>query len=105
MSRTRDKPQNADNGKAIGAWFAPLRNTHSARRLAALLGGGFTSADATCCHLDDTAIGINSHHGDDTAIGEEYVVERTIGVAARATADYEASLMKRSPPFHALGWR
>jgi len=32
------------------------------------------------CHLDDAAVRINRHHRDDTAIGEEYMVERTIGV-------------------------
>jgi len=32
------------------------------------------------CHLDDAAVRINRHHRDDTAIGEEHMVERTIGV-------------------------
>ena len=32
------------------------------------------------CHLNDTAVRINRHHRDDTAVGEEYMVERTIGV-------------------------
>jgi hypothetical protein len=32
------------------------------------------------CHLDDTAVHINRHHRDDAAIGEEYMVERTISV-------------------------
>ena len=33
-----------------------------------------------CCHLNDAAVGINRHHRDDTTIGKEYMVERTIGV-------------------------
>jgi hypothetical protein len=32
------------------------------------------------CHLNDTAVRINRHHRDDTAVGEEYMVERTISV-------------------------
>jgi hypothetical protein len=32
------------------------------------------------CHLDDAAICINRHHRDDTAVGEKYMVERTISV-------------------------
>jgi hypothetical protein len=32
------------------------------------------------CHLNDAAVRINSDHRDDTAIGEEDVVERTISV-------------------------
>ena len=32
------------------------------------------------CHLDDAAVSINRHHRDHTAIGEKYMVERTIGV-------------------------
>src|ERR1700720_3657371 len=32
------------------------------------------------CHLNDTAVRINGHHRDDTAVGEEYMVERTISV-------------------------
>ena len=32
------------------------------------------------CHLNDAAVRINRHHRDDTAIGEEYMVERTISV-------------------------
>jgi hypothetical protein len=32
------------------------------------------------CHLNDAAVRINRHHRDDTAIGEEDMVERTIGV-------------------------
>ena len=31
-------------------------------------------------HLDDIAVRINRHNRDDTAIGEEYMVERTISV-------------------------
>jgi hypothetical protein len=32
------------------------------------------------CHLNDAAVRINRHHRDDTDLGEEYIVERTIGV-------------------------
>src|ERR1700736_5137748 len=32
------------------------------------------------CHLNDTAVRINRHHRDDTAVGEEYMVERTISI-------------------------
>jgi hypothetical protein len=32
------------------------------------------------CHLNDTAVRINRHRRDDPAIGEEYMVERTISV-------------------------
>jgi hypothetical protein len=32
------------------------------------------------CHLNDTAVRINRHHRDDTAVGEEYMVERTVSV-------------------------
>ena len=32
------------------------------------------------CHLNDAAVRINRHHRDDTAVGEEDMVERTIGV-------------------------
>jgi hypothetical protein len=32
------------------------------------------------CHLNDSAISINRHHRGDTAVGEEYMVERTISV-------------------------
>jgi hypothetical protein len=32
------------------------------------------------CHLNDAAVHINGHHRDDTAIGEEHMVERTIGI-------------------------
>ena len=32
------------------------------------------------CHFNDTAVRINRHHRDDTAVGEEYMVERTISV-------------------------
>ena len=32
------------------------------------------------CHLNDTAVRINRHDRDDTTIGEEHMVERTISV-------------------------
>jgi hypothetical protein len=32
------------------------------------------------CHLNDTAIRINRHRRDDTDVGEEYMIERTINV-------------------------
>jgi hypothetical protein len=33
-----------------------------------------------CCHLNDTAVRINRHRRDDTAVGEEYMIERTISI-------------------------
>jgi hypothetical protein len=33
-----------------------------------------------CCHLNDTAVRINRYHRDYTAVWEEYMVERTVGV-------------------------
>jgi len=33
-----------------------------------------------CCHLNNTAVPIDRHHRDDTVIGQEYIVERTISV-------------------------
>jgi hypothetical protein len=33
-----------------------------------------------CCHLDDAAVLINRDDGDDTAIREEYLIERTVRV-------------------------
>jgi hypothetical protein len=32
------------------------------------------------CHLNDAAVRIHCHHRDDAAIGEEDVIERTIGI-------------------------
>src|ERR1700730_2712991 len=32
------------------------------------------------CHLNDTAVRINRHCRDDTAVGEEYMIERTISI-------------------------
>jgi hypothetical protein len=39
-----------------------------------------TTLPSDRCHLNDAAVLINRYDGDDTAIREEYVVERTIGV-------------------------
>src|ERR1035437_3840494 len=33
-----------------------------------------------CCHLNDTSVRINRYHRDYTAVWEEYMVERTVGV-------------------------
>jgi hypothetical protein len=32
------------------------------------------------CHLNDTAVRINRHRRDDTTVGEEYMIERTISI-------------------------
>ncbi|MFM9841446.1 MAG: hypothetical protein ACKVOI_00610 [Dongiaceae bacterium] len=52
-------------------------------------GGAFGTEDglhrcatlpADRCHLNDAAVRIDRHHRDDAAVGEEYMVERTISV-------------------------
>ena len=56
-------------------------------------------------HLNDAAVGINRHHRDDTAVGEEYMVERTIGVHQDLPA-LAANLFKlRHKPLEIGGWQ
>ena len=33
-----------------------------------------------CCHLNDAAVRINRYYRDDTAVGEEDMIERTISI-------------------------
>ena len=57
------------------------------------------------CHLNDAAVRINRHRRDDTAIGEEDMVERTIGVHQNLLA-LAANLFKfRHKPFEIAGWQ
>ena len=57
------------------------------------------------CHLNDAAVRINRHHRDDTAIGEEYMVERTISVHEDLPA-LAANLFKlRHKPLEIAGWQ
>ena len=57
------------------------------------------------CHLNDAAIGINRHRRDDTAVGEEYMVERTVSVHQDLPA-FAAHLFKlRHKLFEIAGWQ
>ena len=57
------------------------------------------------CHLDDAAVRINRHHRDDTAVGEEYMVERTIGVHQDLPA-FAANVFKlRHKPLEIGRWQ
>jgi esterase/lipase superfamily enzyme len=57
------------------------------------------------CHLNDAAVRINRHHRYDTAIREEYVVERTISVQQNLLA-FAANLFKlRHKPLEIAGWQ
>ena len=55
------------------------------------------------CHLDDTAVRINRHHRDDTAVGEEYMVERAIGVHQDLRAFAANSFKLRHKPLEIAG--
>ena len=56
-----------------------------------------------CRHLNDTAVRINRHHRNDTAIREEYMVERTISVHQDLRA-FAANLFKlRHKPLEIAG--
>jgi hypothetical protein len=57
------------------------------------------------CHLNDAAVRINSEHRDDTAIGEEDVVKRTISVHENLLA-LAANVFKLwHEPFEFTGWK
>jgi hypothetical protein len=57
------------------------------------------------CHLNDAAVRINRHYRYDTAIREEYVVERTINVQQNLHA-FAANLFKlRHEPLEIAGWQ
>ena len=57
------------------------------------------------CHLNDTAVGINRHHRDDTAVGEEYMVERTIRVHQDLLALAANGFKLRHKPLEIGGWQ
>jgi hypothetical protein len=57
------------------------------------------------CHLNDTAVRINRHHRDDTAIGEEYMVERTIIIHQDLPVLAANSLKLRHKPLEIAGWQ
>jgi hypothetical protein len=58
-----------------------------------------------CCHLNDTAVRINRYHRDYTAVWEEYMVERTVGVHEDLLA-LAANLFKlRHKLLEIAGWQ
>jgi hypothetical protein len=58
-----------------------------------------------CCHLNDAAVRINRYHRDDTAVWEEYMVERTVGVHEDLLA-LAANLFKlRHKLLEIAGWQ
>src|SRR5580693_1414358 len=57
------------------------------------------------CHFNDTAVRIDRHHRDDTAVGEEYMVERTIRIHQDLPA-FAAYLLKlRHKLLEIGGWQ
>ena len=56
------------------------------------------------CHFNDTAVGIHSHHRDDTVVGEEYMVERTISIHQDLPA-FAAYLLKLRHKLLEIGGR
>jgi hypothetical protein len=56
------------------------------------------------CHFDDGAIRIDRHHRDDTAIGKEYMVERTIRVHEDLLASAANMLELRHKPLEVSRW-
>ena len=57
------------------------------------------------CHFDDAAVRINRHHRDDTAIGKEYMVERTIRVHEDLLALAANMLELRHEPLEVSRWQ
>jgi hypothetical protein len=57
------------------------------------------------CHLNDAAVRINRQQRDDTAIGEEYMVERTIGVHQDLPALAGNLFKLRHKPLEIAGWQ
>src|SRR6516162_5930942 len=70
-------------------------------------GGLHTRAplSADRCHLDDTAVCINRHRRDHTAVREEYMVERTINVDQDLLAFAADPLERRHKPREIGGWK
>ena len=56
------------------------------------------------CHLDDAAVRIDRHHRDDTAIGEVYMVERTVGVREDLPALAVTLFKLWYEPLEIAGW-
>ena len=57
------------------------------------------------CHLNDAAVRINRDHRDDTAIGEEDMVERTISVHENLPALAANVFKLRHEPLEIAGWQ
>jgi hypothetical protein len=57
------------------------------------------------CHLDDAAVRIDRYHRDDTAIGEVYVIERTISVHKDLPALAGNVFELRHEPLEIAGWQ
>jgi esterase/lipase superfamily enzyme len=57
------------------------------------------------CHLDDAAVRINRHNRYDTAIREEYVVERTISVHQDLPALARNAFKFRHESLEIAGWQ
>jgi hypothetical protein len=57
------------------------------------------------CHLDDAAVLINCYYRDDTAIGEIYMVERTVGVHQHLPALAGDVFELRHEPLEIAGWQ
>jgi hypothetical protein len=58
-----------------------------------------------CCHLNDTAVRINRYHRDHTAVWEEYMVERTVGVHEDLLALATNLFKLRHEPLEIAGWK
>jgi hypothetical protein len=57
------------------------------------------------CHLNDTAVRINRHHRDHTAIGEKDMVERTVSVHEDLLALAANVFKLRHKPLEIAGWK
>ena len=57
------------------------------------------------CHLNDAAVRINRDHRDDTAVGEEDMVERTISVHQHLPAVAANVLKLRHESLEIAGWQ
>jgi hypothetical protein len=57
------------------------------------------------CHLYDTAVRIDRHHRDHTAIREKYMVERTLSVHEDLLALAANVFELRHKPLEIAGWK